>query len=178
MQQRKCLEKFKICNVVSTADLRQPVNIRQLNNYSWGRFDTINNYNGKVGYVKDREMKGRVTVFSSGKLISTGAKTLRTSTDQLLTTHMLLCKNEFILPTRLEPKIRNIVAVFDLKKYIDFDDIINKRKVIYEPEQFPALIYKTAHHTTCLIFTSGKVIIVGSQSKAQIVNTIREIISF
>lgn len=31
----------------------RPVDVSELNNYSWGRYDTENNYNGKVGYVKD-----------------------------------------------------------------------------------------------------------------------------
>jgi len=172
-----CQERFKIQNIISTADLKQPVDIYKFNDYAWGRFDIVGNYNGKVGYVKDGSTEGRITVFSSGKLISTGAKSLLKSIDQLNTTQDLLCKYEFIKPIRIEPKVQNIVATFDLEKYVDFSRIIKKKKVIYEPDQFPAMIYKTIYGTTCLIFASGKVVIAGSKSEEQIVNTITELVT-
>ena len=36
---------------------------------------------------------------------------------------------------------------------------------IYEPEQFPGLIYKSTSGPKCLIFSTGKVVIAGSKSK-------------
>ena len=170
-------ERFEIRNTISTADIKQQVDVCNFNEYSWGRFDVVGNYNGKVGYVKDDSMEGRTTVFLSGKLISTGAKSLLKSIDQLQKTHDLLCKYKFIKPINIEPKIRNIVATIDLKEYIEFNDIIKKRRVIYEPEQFPGIIYKTAYGTTCLIFASGKVVIVGSKSEEQIIETIKELVT-
>jgi transcription initiation factor TFIID TATA-box-binding protein len=92
-------------------------------------------------------------------------------------THDLLCNYEFIKPISIEPKIQNIVATFDLTKYIDFSGVIKRRKVIYDPEQFPGMIYKTTYGTTCLIFASGKVVIVGSKSEEQILNTINELVT-
>ena len=173
-----CQEKFKIRNIVSTADLKQEINIYKFNEYSWGRFDIVGNYNGKVGYVKDDSMDGRVTVFLSGKLISTGANSLLKSIFQLQRTHDLLKSHEFIKPVSISPKIQNIVATFDLKKYVDFREvIIKKKKVIYEPEQFPGMIYKTTCGTTCLVFASGKVVIVGSKSEEQIIDTIKELVT-
>jgi TATA-box binding protein (TBP) (component of TFIID and TFIIIB) len=59
-------------------------------------------------------------------------------------------------------KIHNIVATFDLKKSIDFGDVIERKKVIYEPDQFPGIIYKTTHGMTCLTFASGNVVIAGA----------------
>jgi transcription initiation factor TFIID TATA-box-binding protein len=173
-----CQEKFKIRNIVATADLKQEVDIYRFNGYSWGRFDIVGNYNGKVGYVKDESMEGRTSVFLSGKLISTGSKHLLKSTYQLQKTHDLLYQNKFIEPIRIEPKIQNIVATLDLKKNIDFREFIKKRTVIYEPDQFPGMIYKTMYGTTCLVFASGKVVIVGAKSEEQIKNTINELQPF
>ena len=70
-----CQVRFKICNCLYS-DLKQRVDIQKFNQHSWGRFDTVDKYNGKVGIVKDDSIEGRVTVFLSGKLISTGAKSL------------------------------------------------------------------------------------------------------
>jgi TATA-box binding protein (TBP) (component of TFIID and TFIIIB) len=99
------------------------------------------------------------------------------SKNQLQRTHDILCKYEFIKPIAIKPKIQNIVATFDLKKYLEFSDIIKRKKAIYEPEQFPGMIYKSIHGATCLIFASGKVVIAGSKSEEQIDNTINELMT-
>jgi TATA-box binding protein (TBP) (component of TFIID and TFIIIB) len=41
-------------------------------------------------------------------------------------------------------------------------------KVIYEPDQFPGAIFKTPQGPVCLIFSSGKIVIVGSKSEQQL----------
>ena len=81
---------LQIRNTITTADLKQKVKIENLNEYNWGRYDLVDNYNGKVGYVKDDYFEGRVTVFESGKLISTGAKSIHKSIEQLEGTLSLL----------------------------------------------------------------------------------------
>ena len=102
---------------------------------------------------------------------------LLNSINQLQKTHDLLCKYEFIKPVIIAPKVRNIVATIDLKKSIEFREVIEKKKVIYEPDQFPGMIYKTTYGTTCLMFASGKVVIVGSKSEEQIIDTIKELVT-
>ena len=41
-------------------------------------------------------------------------------------------------------------------------------RIIYEPDQFPGAIFKTSQGPVCLIFSTGKVVIVGSKSEEQI----------
>ena len=67
---------------MSTADLGQTVDITKFNHFSWGTYD-LALYGGRCGYVKDDSMTGRVTVFYSGKMISTGAKSESESNEQL-----------------------------------------------------------------------------------------------
>ncbi|MGH9972688.1 MAG: hypothetical protein ACRD93_02185 [Nitrososphaeraceae archaeon] len=38
----------------------------------------------------------------------------------------------------------------------------------YEPDQFPAAILRTLEGPVCLIFSSGKIVIVGSKSESQL----------
>ncbi len=162
----------KIVNVVSTADLKQPVQIQKFNDFSWGRFDLKNNYNGRVGYVKDDYMQGRVTVFTSGKLISTGAKSVNHSFKQLNRTVMLLFRSNLIRKIKLKPQVRNVVGTGDSKKRIDLNLMARVvGKSVFEPEQFPALILKSHTGPTCLVFASGKVVIAGSRSEIEFFNT-------
>jgi TATA-box binding protein (TBP) (component of TFIID and TFIIIB) len=64
---------MKIHNVITTANLRQYVDITKFIEYSWGEYD-LERYGGRCGYVKDAKIQGRVTVFLSGKMISTGVR--------------------------------------------------------------------------------------------------------
>ncbi len=168
---------YKIANVVSTSDLKQKIDIYSFNNYSWGRFDIENNYNGRVGYVKDSVMKGRVTVFLSGKIISTGARSTYSSIEQLEKTHDILLMYKFIKKTNIESKIRNIVATYKIKEFL-FDRFIKTASVIYEPDQFPGAIFKTKHSTTILIFSNGKIVITGAKDEKQLINSIEDITTY
>lgn len=67
--------ELKIVNVVATGDTEQPVDIVELGKFRWGLYDQ-EIYGGRVAYVKDASMTGRVTVFPSGKLISVGTPSI------------------------------------------------------------------------------------------------------
>ena len=76
------LYELKIQNIITTADLKQPIDITKFNEFHWGRMLVLeNNYNGRVAYIKDSKMQGRVTIFQSGKMISTGAKSINQAAD-------------------------------------------------------------------------------------------------
>jgi TATA-box binding protein (TBP) (component of TFIID and TFIIIB) len=68
-------------------------------------------------------IQGRVSVFSSGKMISIGAKTIPASIEQLEHTMKILEKEKFIERTRLEPIVQNVVATTDLKSKIDLNRV-------------------------------------------------------
>ncbi|MDP9288204.1 MAG: hypothetical protein M3P08_08410 [Thermoproteota archaeon] len=161
---------MKIQNVITTADLRQYVDITKFGKYPWGRYD-IEYYGGRCGYVKDK-MQVRVSVFYSGKMISTGAKRIPASIEQLRHTMEILATEKFIERTRLEPKVQNILATTDLKNKIDLNRAASTLpRFNFEPEQFPGAIYKSPEGPTCLIFASGKIVIAGAKSEKQVINT-------
>lgn len=64
--------------------------------------------------------------------------------------------------------ISNVVCVSDLEQTINLEALaiaLDLEKVEYEPEQFPALIYRDEekHKCTFLIFANGKVVIPGGE---------------
>ena len=67
------------------------------------------------------------------------------------------------------PKIRidNIVTSADLKGQIDLEDMAeSKRGTLYEPEQFPALIYRLDDpKVVMLVFSSGKIVCSGAKNE-------------
>jgi len=68
----------KIVNVVTTADLKQKVDIKKFPEFAWGIYDK-HTYGGRCGYVRANKMQGKVTMFPSGKMISLGAKSTKQS---------------------------------------------------------------------------------------------------
>jgi TATA-box binding protein (TBP) (component of TFIID and TFIIIB) len=124
---------LKIQNVVSTSDLHQHIDARKFNQYQWGRYD-IEIYGGRCGYIKDEGMQGRVSVFLSGKMISTGAKEVSSSILQLHHALELLVSNKLAKWVELECKVQNIVATLDLQRRLDVKRIIGSlSNYIYEP---------------------------------------------
>ena len=66
-------------------------------------------------------------------------------------------------------EIKNIICSSDLGSSFNLEKLalaLGSEKVEYEPEQFPALIYRLkSPNSVFLIFSSGKIIITGIQDK-------------
>jgi len=78
-----------------------------------------------------------------------------------------------------EPRIeiQNMVACADLKARIDLEDLaLNLRKTIYEPENFPGLIYVMDEpKVTLLLFTNGKIVCAGAKSENDVYRAVAKI---
>lgn len=157
-----------IQNVVSTADLNQRVDATRFAKFRWGVYDQVY-YGGLCGYIKDDLILGRVTVFFSGKMISVGAKSIVQSIDQLDHARDLLVKESLVKRVELRPLVRNIVATTNMGGRLDLNKIaLHLQKTIFEPDIFPGIIYKLVENTTCLIFSTGKIVIAGARDEKQL----------
>ena len=81
--------EIQIVNTVCTADLKQEVDITNFNKYEYFSAN-LDLY--RCGYVKNKNMIGRVTVFRTGKLISTGTKSIESGFKELEIAAKLLKK--------------------------------------------------------------------------------------
>ena len=158
--------ELKIQNTVCTADLKQEINIASFNKYE---FLSSNLDLYACGYIKDDKMVGRVTIFKSGKMISVGTKSPKESIKELKKASKILQKHKLSKSVKIIPQIRNIVGRFDLKRKLDIEKLARIiPKSLYEPEQFPGLIYRIQDSCVALLFASGKGIIVGAKSIEEI----------
>jgi|APSaa5957512535_1039671.scaffolds.fasta_scaffold199612_1 transcription initiation factor TFIID TATA-box-binding protein len=163
MQKLKSLlsPEIKIQNTVCTADLKQHIDIASFNKYEY-LSSNLNLY--KCGYVKDDKMVGRVTVFESGKLISVGTKSPEQAKKELNKASRILQNYKLSKSVRITSQVRNIVSRFDLKRKLDIVTLARTLpKCMYEPEQFPGIIYRLQGSCVILLFSSGKGIIVGAK---------------
>lgn len=87
-------------------------------------------------------------------------------------------KNNMIFTIKKYPVIKNIVITVDLKKSMNLSDVVHRLdNFSYEPEIFPAIIFKIDKNrtVTCLIFSTGKIVIVGIKSFEEIDEIIKKI---
>ncbi len=169
----KLIPEVKIQNTVTTADLKQEIDIGSFNKYKH-LSSNLNLY--ACGYVKDETMVGRVTIFKSGKMISVGTKSKEQSVKELRKASRILQKYNLSKSVKIIPNVRNIVSRFDLKRKLPIEKLARTLpKCMYEPEQFPGLIYRIQDSCVALLFSSGKGVIVGARSIGEINSAFFEI---
>lgn len=158
--------EIKIQNTVSTADLKQKIDIASFNKYEH-LSSNLELY--RCGYVKDESMVGRVTVFASGKLISVGTKSPQQAEKELKKASKILQKYKLSNPVKISSQVRNMIGRYDLKRKLPIEKLARTiPKSMYEPEQFPGLIYRIQNSCVALLFASGKGIIAGAKSYEEI----------
>ena len=74
--------KSEIVNVVATAALNQKVDLEEIKKFN-DVFHDSNVYGGRVAYFKTSNMQGKVSIFTSGKMISVGTKHEETAFQEL-----------------------------------------------------------------------------------------------
>jgi len=107
--------------------------------------------------------------FESGYVICLGAKGSRRAVQLLKKAVNILSANGFIVNLdNLKIDIVNLVACENLNSPIDLEELALKlSKCIYEPDQFPALIYRDdVNNATFLIFSNGKITVLGLKDES------------
>jgi TATA-box binding protein (TBP) (component of TFIID and TFIIIB) len=171
--------KTEIVNVIATASINQELDFEALRQTKEVFYDS-DVYGGRVAYFKNTNMQGKVSIFTSGKMISVGTKSKSQAFSELGTTVKFLVDKGFAKPTKLKPRIRNIVVKVDLESTLNLEKLAESQRIIYEPEQFPAAILrlKKPFKAGILVFTSGKTIIAGLTDSKQIEPTIVQLENF
>jgi transcription initiation factor TFIID TATA-box-binding protein len=109
--------------------------------------------------------KTATLIFASGKMVCTGAKSEKMAQTAVKKVVRELKNNGIIILGKPTIVIQNIVASANLYGKIDLEaaaDIMDN--VMYEPEQFPGLIYRMAvPKVVMLLFASGKLVCTGAK---------------
>ncbi len=160
--------QVKIENMVSAITLDTEIDLRKFVGKVKGVEYNPENFPGVVYRVRDPKVA--MLIFSSGKVICTGA---RTTEDTEAAVEKLKEKlGEGGVKVEGEPvvEVQNIVASSDVGVKVNLDQLaIECWNTEYEPEQFPGLVYRLdSPKTVMLVFRSGKMIITGAKSPKDI----------
>ncbi|XP_030370887.1 TATA-box-binding protein [Scaptodrosophila lebanonensis] len=155
-------------NIVSTVNLCCKLDLKKIAlharnaEYNPKRFAAV--------IMRIREPRTTALIFSSGKMVCTGAKSEADSRLAARKYARIIQKLGF--PAKfLDFKIQNMVGSCDVKFPIRLEGLVltHCNFSSYEPELFPGLIYRMVRpRIVLLIFVSGKVVLTGAKVRQEI----------
>jgi transcription initiation factor TFIID TATA-box-binding protein len=158
----------QIQNVVASGDLSQRLDLESILRVTPGARYKPEQFPGLV--YRLRKPRTATLLFSSGKMICTGAKSERSAKAAMTRIVNELRRHGIVIVGKPEVRIENIVASGDLGGTIGLEDVAaHLTRTMYEPEQFPGLIFRMDEpKTVILIFASGKLVITGAKREPEV----------
>lgn len=155
--------KANVENIVSAITLNHQIDLKKFVRKVKGLEYNPDRFPGVVYRIRDPKLA--MLIFSSGKVICTGA---RSENDINLAVKNLLKKlreGDIKIKGKPKVKIQNIVASANTNFRVNLDLLaMTSENTEYEPEQFPGLVFRLDDpKTVILIFRSGKMIITGAK---------------
>lgn len=125
------------------------------------------------------EPKTAALLFRSGKVVCTGAKTIKDVERAIKKVCDKVAGAGFRVYKKPEITVQNIVASANLHAQLNLNAIalaIGLEKIEYEPEQFPGLVYRLEEpRVVLLLFGSGKLVCTGARKDSQVKEAIEKI---
>jgi transcription initiation factor TFIID TATA-box-binding protein len=159
---------IRIENVVASATLNQRIDLKAVVKGNPGVEYRPKTFPGLVFRIK--RPKSAILIFSTGKMVCTGAKSEKEARRAIKKVVRELKKSGIIIPGKAEIKIVNMVASGNLSGLIDLERAAySLGRTMYEPEQFPGLIYRVdSPKVVFLIFASGKLVCTGATKEEDV----------
>lgn len=155
-------------NIVSTVNMGVKLDLKKIALHA--RNAEFNPKRFAAVIMRIREPRTTALIFSSGKMVCTGAKSEEDS--RLAARKYARIVQKLGFPTKFKDfKIQNMVGSCDVKFPIRLEGLVltHSQFSSYEPELFPGLIYRMVKpRIVLLIFVSGKVVLTGAKVRQQI----------
>jgi transcription initiation factor TFIID TATA-box-binding protein len=166
---------INIENVVASATLNQKVDLNAVVKGYPGVEYRPEQFPGLVFRLK--RPKTATLIFTSGKMVCTGAKSEKESRRAVMTVVKELKKSGIIIISKPDLKVVNIVASASLGGRIDLEQAVTTLgKTMYEPEQFPGLIYRMDEpKVVILIFASGNLVCTGAKKEQDVYDAVHKL---
>ncbi|MEM4605743.1 MAG: TATA-box-binding protein [Candidatus Pacearchaeota archaeon] len=167
--------KLSVQNIVATTSLETEISLSKLAKMHPNTEYDPETFPGLVLRIKNP--KSAVLVFSSGKLVCTGVKSVnqvREVVNQVIKQLKKIGVKVTIVP---RITVQNIVASGEIELNLNLNLLsLELENTEYEPEQFPGLVYKLIKPTaTFLLFTNGKFVCTGTKNKEQLEDSMKQL---
>jgi transcription initiation factor TFIID TATA-box-binding protein len=166
---------INIENVVASATLNQKVDLNAVVKGHPGVEYRPKQFPGLVFRLK--KPKTAMLIFSTGKMVCTGAKSEKESRRAVMKVVKELKKGGIIIISKPDVKVVNIVASARLGGKVDLEKaVLTLGKTMYEPEQFPGLIHRMDEpKVVILIFASGNLVCTGGKKEQDVHDAVHKL---
>jgi transcription initiation factor TFIID TATA-box-binding protein len=161
-------KEIKIVNIVVSTALEKEVPLEKMAATLPNTEYNPEQFPGLVLRIKDP--KTSALIFSSGKVVCTGARTMEDVGKSILSIIKSLKKLNIIVTIKPEITVQNIVASGSIGMDLNLNVLgIKLPNTEYEPEQFPGLVHKLkGTNATFLLFSNGKIVCTGTKTEEQV----------
>ena len=169
-------KELKIQNIVASTSLEKDIPLIRLAEALPNTEYNPEQFPGLV--MRIREPKTSALIFSSGKVVCTGAKSMtkvRESIKEIIKNIEKINIKITVVPII---KVQNMVASGAIGMDLNLNDLAMRlENTEYEPEQFPGLVYKLPEtRATFLLFSNGKIVCTGTRSETKLREALDQLI--
>jgi len=164
-----------IVNVVASASVDQRIDLNAITKNFPDTEYHPEQFPGLVFRIKSP--KTATLVFSSGKMVCTGAKSEEQAIKAVRSVVQKLRKGGIKIKKDADIVIQNMVAAVNLGGKIHLEQTARSLpRSMYEPEQFPGLIHRMLDpKTVILIFASGKLVCTGAKKESDVYRAVHQL---
>ncbi|MFH1209557.1 MAG: TATA-box-binding protein [archaeon] len=168
--------EIKIQNIVVSTSLEHDIPLIKLAETLPNTEYNPEQFPGLVMRIK--EPKTSALIFSSGKVVCTGAKSLTKVKESISKIIKNLAKINIRIKVKPKIVVQNMVASGSIKMDLNLNSLAMKLpNTEYEPEQFPGLVYKLqGTRATFLLFSNGKIVCTGTRSEIKLREAVRKLV--
>ncbi|MEM3383627.1 MAG: TATA-box-binding protein [Nitrososphaerales archaeon] len=162
-------------NVVASATVNQTIDLNNITRLFPDVEYRPDQFPGLVFRLK--APKTATLIFSSGKMVCTGAKSEDQAIKAVKTVVNKLRKGGVEIVNDPIIEIQNIVASASLGGKVHLEEAARiLERSMYEPEQFPGLIHRMIDpKTVILLFASGKLVCTGARKEADVYKAVNNL---
>lgn len=167
---------IKVVNIVVSTNLKHDIPLEKMAATLSNTEYNPEQFPGLV--IRIKEPKTSALIFSSGKVVCTGARSMEKVNESIKKIIQSLQKINVKITIKPEIKIQNIVASGSIGMDLNLNTLAMKlENAEYEPEQFPGLVYKLKEaKATFLLFSNGKVVCTGTKSEREMREALEKLI--
>lgn len=169
-------KEIKIQNIVVSTSLEHDIPLIKLAETLPNTEYNPEQFPGLVMRIKDP--KTSALIFSSGKVVCTGAKSLTKVKESINKIIKNLAKIRIRIKVKPKIIVQNMVASGNIFMDLNLNSLAMKLpNTEYEPEQFPGLVFKLqGTRATFLLFSNGKIVCTGTRSETKLREAVDKLI--
>ena len=176
VRERKEERTISVVNIVISSSLEKDIPLEKMAATLSNTEYNPEQFPGLV--IRIKEPKTSALIFSSGKIVLTGARSMEDVEKSI--EKIIKSLKKINIDIKIKPKIavQNIVASGSIGMDLNLNTLaIKLPNTEYEPEQFPGLVYKLkGTHATFLLFTNGKIVCTGTRTEEEVYKALDKLI--